>query len=170
MDKKIIISIILVIFLIFFFITQVKEGYFFVKDSYKRNDAIKESMDWLNQNSELNDKILVGDVIVYKYFTKNPLISYGQAGGWINNFLKQNKINDPLMGYAAFFASNNIKYFIAYDSTMDWFYTYTKEFAKKFEPIEYEFAEIVIKLQPLRKFEIYSGEVILYQVNITEKS
>jgi len=170
MFKKIIIFVIFLIFLIFFFVTQVKEGYFATKDYYKRDDAIKESMDWLNQNSESNDKILVGDVIVYKYFTDNPLISYGQAWGWISNFLKQNKINDPLMGYAVFFASNDIKYFVAYDSTMVWFYVHTEEFAKKFEPVEYEFSNVKVKFQPLKRFERYKGEIILYQVNITEKS
>jgi len=110
MNKQKISTYLLILFLIFFFITQVGKGYNETKNLNKELDVIKTSMDWFEENSNNEDKILVGDPIVYQYFTDNQLYSYSYASQWAVQFCNQNKLNDLLYCYAAFLYSNEIKY------------------------------------------------------------
>jgi hypothetical protein len=164
MKKEKIFNLILILFLIFFFITEFNQGYEKTKDIHKRLNVIKISIDWLNNNSSPKDKILVGDQIVYKYFTNNSLRSYSYASQWAVQFCQQNQINDILYGYAGFMFSENIRYFIAYDSTMNWFYKSTEDFALRNETKEFQFAEQKIIFKPLKTFNENKQTIILYEV------
>ncbi len=57
-----------------------------------------------------------------------------------------------------------VKYFIAYDSKMGWFYGATEEFAKNFQEKEFIFSEQKIIFKPLKRFDEYNQTVILYEV------
>lgn len=170
MKKEKVITAIIIAFLVFYFVMQISESYAYSKNFYKRNDALKESMQWINNNAEPNSKILVGDPIVYQYFTNNALIGYSQAFAWMQQFAQETQINDKKATLSAFLAGNNIDYFIAYDSTMRWFYKdFTEDFAIKMNSLEYEFQSVKVKLEPIKKFEKYDAEVILYKVNTIKK-
>tara|TARA_Y100000310_G_scaffold303984_1_gene342747 strand:- start:72 stop:911 length:840 start_codon:yes stop_codon:yes gene_type:complete len=157
----------LAILLAAFLIVGAINGYTTTKNWGTRNDVIEQSMQWFNENSNPEDTILVGDMVVYSYFTDRPLVSYASAGAWVGQFINQNpSIQDPMVAYTAFLASNNIKYFVAYDSTMSWFYTNTEPFAKQFRSANFQFAEVTTQLIPLKKFSANNEEIILYEVRL----
>ncbi len=159
--------IFLVLFIGLFLVSGTITGYETTKEWGARNDVIRDSMLWLEENSIEQDKVLVGGVIVYSYFTSREIINYGLVFPWIDYVRSQNpsiEFNNPTTPFAAFLSSNNIKYFVAYDSTMEWFYTNTKSFAQRFEKESFEFPEKTITLNPVKRFEANDEEVILFEV------
>jgi asparagine N-glycosylation enzyme membrane subunit Stt3 len=159
--------ILFIAFIGFFMVIGAVHGYNTTKEWGGRNDVIKEAMDWFNENSEPEDKILAGDKIVYSYFTDREIYNYGYAYAWINKlFLKQNPVIEPedIISYPAFLASNDVKYFVAYDSTMSWFYTQTEGFAKQFQAASFYFSGKRIDLIPLKRFKVNNEEIILFKM------
>jgi len=152
-------------FIIFSMISGSINGYNDSKKWGTRNDVLKESMDWLNENSNPNEKIIVGDVLVYSYFTDKELISFGIANQMVQNIMVQNKINDIKLGYSILMWDQKISYLVAYDSTMPWFYeSTTKNFAEEFKPHKYNLGPAIVELTPLKKFEVNEQEVIIYKL------
>jgi len=164
-NKKIF-YILLSIFLVLFLVVGMTKGYSMTKKWGTTNDVIKDSMDWLKENSYVSDKVLVSDMIVYSYFIDNELVSHSYSSSWVNMFFQDNPgLQDIVVAYAAFLTSNDIKYFVAYDSTMPWFYhEQLQTFAKNFEERNIQFTEKIVRLIPLQRFEANGQEIILYEV------
>ncbi len=153
------------VFLILFFIVEVNSGYNETKTWGTRNDVIKEAMDFVNENVPEDKTILVGDTIVYSYFTEHNVIGASYAASWINQYGQQNpQLRDPIAAYVAFMIANHVDYAVAYDSTMSWFYGLTENLAKAREERIYNFEDGTVRLFPLEIFEKNGEEIVIYTI------
>jgi len=157
------------IFLIFFAVVEVNAGYNETKTWGTRNDVIKDAMDWANENIPDGETILVGDTIVYSYFTEHNLVGVSYATSWMNSYIQQNPgLKDPISSYVAFMIANNVNYAVAYDSTMPWFYGLTENLAKNREERIYNFEGGTVRIFPVQSFEKNGEEIVLYKIEFGE--
>lgn len=157
--------LIISLFMVFFIISGSINGYSDAKKWGTRNDVIKESMDWLDENSYPNEKVIVGDTLVYSYFTDKELVGFGLANQMVQNIMVQNGISDIKLGYSVLMFDQRISYLVAYDSTMPWFYdSTTKTFAEEFKPHKYNLGQVTVELTPLKKFKANEQEIIIYEL------
>lgn len=166
-NKKIkMFHIIVLIFMSLFLYVNISEGYSETREWGTRNEVIESAMEWVNENVDPSEKILVGDVLVYSYFTENELVSMSSASYWMNSYSQQNPHEDPLVPYVVFLYSNGVNYAVAYDSTMSWFYGRTENFAKNFGQRAYNFEEGVLVLTPIKEFKDNGESLILYEIQV----
>jgi len=161
--------ILIVAFLVLFFVVEVNMGYSKTKSWGIRNEVIVDAVKWFDENVDHSEKLLVGDVVVYSYFTDRELIGASYAGSWMYSYETTNKgLSDPIVPFVAFLFSNKINYAIAYDSTMSWFYDRTATFAKGLSEKNYNFENGEIKLLPFKKFEKNGEEIIIYKLEVIQ--
>jgi len=158
---------ILIGFCVIFAIVSGVQGYTTTKEWGTRNDVIKEAGEWIDSN--LGDELLfVPDQFVYKFFTEKRLVSSSKVYPMLRNFVREYPDEDYLKGYALIFKELNVTYFIAWDSTMPWFFESTMGQLATTEDVKLNFSNHEVDFIFVRTFETNQANIILYKVEVEE--
>ncbi len=132
----------------------------------KRYDVIKDSMNWFNENTSPEDKLLAGDSAVYGFYTNREVFRYDVPNYYLSLSLQKNPqlSQNPYVVHLIFMIQNNITYFVPYDSLMPHFYNPTKIFADNFTTHKISFKDGTLILNPVNKFEENNQSIYLYKV------
>jgi len=151
-------------------------------NNVNRYVIVKDAMDWINSNSEVNDSILVGDKEVYSYYTARNVIGHVSI-----NFYNENNDYSKIPIFNLML-DKNITYMVAYDSLTPNLYNYSLHnfLTKQFSPHEfrYEYQKtyqrktknppyfelhgekhgIFLRFTPILKFDKNNDSILLYKI------
>lgn len=108
--------------MVFIFLVVLVQSYGSMSESYAQEEGfvvVKDAMNWFNENSPPDSKIVVGDDNVYEYYTDKEVIPYMTVFSLTNPISRDLGVNNA---FASILVSEDIHYVLVDDPVTPWIF------------------------------------------------